>query len=93
MIGRYGGEEFAIILTETNREGAVFAAERIRQAMEERLIKVYDENLKTTLSLGAAVFPHDATNAQELIERADEALYLAKKTGRNRVCVFEKGNR
>jgi diguanylate cyclase (GGDEF)-like protein len=88
LIGRYGGEEFSIILIETDKEGAKFAAERIRQALEARHIRVYDEDLKVTVSIGISTYPGDARDVQALIERADEALYQAKQGGRNRVCVY-----
>ena len=89
LIGRYGGEEFAVVLTETDREGALFAAERIRQALEVKVIKAYDENLKVTLSVGISMFPAQGQAVTALIEKSDQALYKAKESGRNRVCVYE----
>ncbi len=89
FMGRYGGEEISIVLVETDRDQARFAAERIRQAIESRHITVYDEDLKVTVSIGLSTFPQDASDTQTLIDKADEALYLAKQTGRNRVCVYE----
>lgn len=86
FIGRYGGEEFSIVLSETDREQANYAAQRIRQAIAGSAIKVYDEELKVTVSIGVSVFPDNALNMQDLIEMADQALYLAKETGKNRVC-------
>jgi diguanylate cyclase (GGDEF)-like protein len=88
LMGRYGGEEFSIVLVETDKEGAKFAAERIRRSLEERHIRAYDEDLKATISIGISTFPSDAKNADELIEKADLALYKAKQTGRNKVCVY-----
>lgn len=88
IAGRYGGEEFAIILPDTDREGAQFAAERIRRAVEQAAIKVYDTTLKVTVSIGIATFPEDARESEELTDKADSALYIAKKMGRNRVCFF-----
>ncbi|MDD5561450.1 MAG: GGDEF domain-containing protein [Candidatus Omnitrophica bacterium] len=85
FIGRYGGEELVIVLAETDKEQASFAAERIRQAIEESVIKAYDEELKVTVSIGVSTFPDNAENMQDLIEKADQALYLAKGTGRNKV--------
>jgi len=87
LMGRYGGEEFSLILVETDKEGAKFAAERIRQSLEARHIRAYDEDLKATISIGISTFPSDAKNADGLIEKADLALYKAKQTGRNKVCV------
>lgn len=89
FIGRYGGEELSIILTETGKDNAHFAAERIRQAIESKYIRVYDEDLRVTISIGIATFADDARDIRVLIDRADEALYLAKQTGRNRVCFYE----
>lgn len=89
FIGRYGGEELSIILTETGKDSAGLAAERIRQAIESKYIRVYDEDLRVTISIGIATFPDDARNIQMLIDRADRALYISKQSGRNRVCVYE----
>jgi diguanylate cyclase (GGDEF)-like protein len=86
FIGRYGGEEISVVLSETNREQANFAAERIRQAIALEVIKVYDEELRVTVSIGVSTFPDHALNMQNLIEIADQALYLAKETGKNKVC-------
>lgn len=88
VAGRYGGEEFSIMLPDTDRKGAQFAAERIRQAVEKATIKVYDRMVQATLSIGISVFPEDAQEMEELIDKADSALYMAKKMGRNRVCFF-----
>lgn len=88
LVGRYGGEEFSIILTETGKEQAGFIAERLRQDIEERNIRVYDENLKVTVSIGISIFPENSPNAIELIDAADKALYQAKETGRNRICIY-----
>ncbi|MFH1354623.1 MAG: GGDEF domain-containing protein [Candidatus Omnitrophota bacterium] len=88
FIGRYGGEEFSLILTETDKEQARFATERIRRAVESRLIRAYDEDLKVTISQGISVFPDSAEDAQALIERADKAMYAAKDLGRNKVCIY-----
>jgi len=87
FLGRYGGEELALVLTDTDKKQAVVVAERIRQAIESKSIRVYDEVLKITISIGIATFPEDAQNSQALIDKADTALYAAKQSGRNRVCV------
>jgi len=88
LLGKYGGEEFCVILTETNSTGAVFVAERIRKAMEEKSIRAYDEDLKITISIGISTFPQDAEDLNILIDKADQALYRAKESGRNMVCVY-----
>ncbi len=85
IAGRYGGEEFCVLLPDTDREGAKYAAERIRQATEKSEIEAYDNTVKATVSIGLATFPKDGQSVDELIEKADQALYQAKQTGRNRV--------
>lgn len=89
IIGRYGGEEFCVVLSETKMQEVSFAAERIRQAVEQKIIKAYDEDLKVTISIGVAVFPENAKDMQALIDNADQALYKAKKAGRNKVCFYK----
>lgn len=89
FMGRYGGEEFSVILTETDKEKALFVAERIRQAVEAKNIRAYDEELKVTISIGISTFPADAADSRLLIDRADWALYQAKHKGRNRVCIYK----
>jgi len=86
IIGRYGGEEFAIVLSETGREGAFQVAGRIKESVKRTVFKAYDEVVSSTVSIGISVFPDDGVNSDALIEAADKALYKAKETGRNRVC-------
>lgn len=90
IIARYGGEEFSIVLPETAVEGAVLAAERIRKKIEEHEFRAYDEKLKITVSAGVSVYPADAQDAKTLIDKADAALYAAKKSGKNVVCEYKK---
>lgn len=89
FMGRYGGEELSVLLTETDKGHALMACERFRQAIESRRFAVYDEDLKVTISIGISTFPDDATDTAKLIDRADNALYQAKLAGRNRVCAYE----
>ena len=81
VAARYGGEEFALILHETNAEGAQILAERIRASVEEA---TFPGGLKLTISIGIAA-TDDEAQFTSLMERADEALYQAKEGGRNRV--------
>ncbi|MFO8025290.1 diguanylate cyclase [Thiohalophilus sp.] len=88
-VGRYGGEEFGMILTDTSEQDALDTAERIRQLVEEKAFAISDNAaINITVSAGLASYPDDATNAEMLIACADEALYKAKDTGRNRVIAF-----
>lgn len=85
MIARFGGEEFILLLIETRVEQAMPIAERLRQLVEVQPIRAYDELLTQTISMGVAGFPEHAATLEALIERADQALYAAKRAGRNRV--------
>jgi diguanylate cyclase (GGDEF)-like protein len=90
LLGRYGGEEFTIVLPDTNAIGAVIAAERVRRSVEETELVLPDGRPlpRVTVSLGIAAADSDTTVSQ-LFERADRALYRAKQNGRNRVEVSE----
>ena len=90
LVGRYGGEEFAIVLVELGTEQSQIVAERIRKAVEGKSIKVYDEELKVTISLGVSTFPKDAQEAQGIIDKADQALYRAKESGRNKIYLYSQ---
>jgi two-component system cell cycle response regulator len=87
IVARYGGEEFAIILPETGEEGAIRFAERIRERMEGNAFRVDDTlTLRVTASIGVATYPAPKVDTvEDLIARADQALYRAKAEGRNRV--------
>jgi diguanylate cyclase (GGDEF)-like protein len=86
---RYGGDEFCLLLPQTDRSGARIIAERIRRAVAERTVGVDGVALKSTVSIGIAVFPeHDAGDLHGLVRNADEALYRAKRAGRDRVVPY-----
>jgi diguanylate cyclase (GGDEF)-like protein len=91
MIARYGGEEFILLLIETDLDQAMPVAERLRQLVEVHPIRAYDELLTQTLSIGVAAFPSHATTLEGLIECADQALYAAKRAGRNQVVPWTPG--
>lgn len=85
---RYGGEEFLIVLPETDREGAWIVAERMRQMMGKKLIAMGDQEIAITASFGLASFDpgtEKEPSAEALIKEADQHLYQAKKEGRNKV--------
>ncbi|MDD5020095.1 MAG: GGDEF domain-containing protein [Candidatus Omnitrophica bacterium] len=88
MLARFGGEEFMVFAPRTNKESALSIAERIRRSIAETVVHAYDEHLKATVSIGLAAFPQDAEKLEDLIGKADWALYQAKKQGKNRVVVF-----
>jgi diguanylate cyclase (GGDEF)-like protein len=84
---RYGGEEMSVILPQTDIGGAAMLAERMREAIEELRVRRLDGDgvLQLTASFGVAALPGSATDKRYLIAVADEALYRAKRTGKNRV--------
>lgn len=85
--GRYGGEEFLIILDTTDQSQAVQTAERIRQAVEKHLFHWQGHELRVTVSIGAGAINTSDETVDSLIARVDEALYRAKTEGRNRICT------
>ncbi|MDD5544688.1 MAG: diguanylate cyclase, partial [Acidobacteriia bacterium] len=86
--GRYGGEEFALILPDTNRDGARQSAERLRAEVNRTLFTHEGISTRVTISGGLATYPKDAGAKVELIENADRALYFAKRSGRNRIAQY-----
>ena len=88
-IGRFGGEEFVAILPNTNKEGAYKFAEKLREIVQKT--KFMYKNTRINVSVSAGVASRDEVNSkEELLKKADERLYLAKKSGRNRVCADDK---
>ncbi len=90
FVARYGGEEFAVLLPKTHLAGALTVAERI--AAEMKRLTVGPAGLKVTGSFGVSGFPGRSVNtAEQLIRTADEALYRAKREGRNKISLFQTG--
>ena len=85
LIGRIGGEEFALILPDTTLDGAAMMAERLRQLAESEVVNFAGAHLRFTLSLGVAQYGPDGDTYESLIEAADGRMYRAKQFGRNRV--------
>lgn len=86
IAARFGGDEFVIILPQTPKVDAIDIANRLRENVEKAYIPHQQElPFKTTVSMGLASYPEDASSAAELIEKTDQALYLAKKGGRNKL--------
>jgi diguanylate cyclase (GGDEF)-like protein len=89
IVARYGGEEFVLIAVETNKQEGSALAERLRRIVSEASVTLDGTPRHVTASFGVATYPVDARTPQELIARADNAMYRAKKSGRNRVCLAE----
>jgi diguanylate cyclase (GGDEF)-like protein len=88
VAARYGGEEFAVVLEGTDLQGARQLAERIRQEVGKQVFQSEKGPFSCTLSLGIAVYPDDGKDAKTLIADADQALYHAKHSGRNRAVAY-----
>lgn len=91
VVARYGGEEFVILLPQTRKCDALIVAERIRNAVENHPFpgRETQPSGRITISVGVAALFEDAPNAEELIRAADRAMYAAKTSGRNKVCLCE----
>ena len=89
LAARYGGEEFVLVLLDTDAAGALTVAERICAPRSKPPVLVADAAL--TVSIGIASFPDDASAHDELLDKADWAMYAAKRAGRNRVLAFRDG--
>ncbi|MGD7044380.1 histidine kinase N-terminal 7TM domain-containing protein [Jeotgalibacillus proteolyticus] len=93
IIGRYGGEEFIVCLPERTREDVLALTERMRNSLMESSISIGDKTISVTASFGvsaACISPGDESCKDSLIQQADTALYEAKRSGRNRVILFEE---
>jgi diguanylate cyclase (GGDEF)-like protein len=86
FVGRYGGEEFIMLLPDADRETTLQVAERVRSAIAD--IDILGGDSAVTASFGVAVFPEHAPDAARLVRNADRAMYRAKANGRNRVEMF-----
>lgn len=89
IAGRYGGEEFGIIITNTNGDGACVIAERLRATIEKQTVFTEGHEIKFTISLGIAELNEHMHDHRSWIEKADQALYKSKESGRNRCTLFD----
>lgn len=87
-LARYGGDEFIALLSQTDQQSAVEAAERIRKAVENTAFDMNGNQIKSTVSIGISCFPLHADNINGLLRKNDQALYISKNAGRNRVTLY-----
>ncbi|MDP2982196.1 MAG: diguanylate cyclase [Candidatus Latescibacter sp.] len=88
VLSRYGGDEFVILLPQTNSRNASNMAERIKQKVQDNLFSIHGLKLKGTISMGVATVPDETIQSpQDFLESADRALYDAKRSGKNRICI------
>jgi len=90
MVARYGGDEFVVLLPDTQKKDALGLAERLRERINSRKITMNGYQLPLTISGGVATFPDDAQDAVKLIDCADHALQVAKRGGKNSMLSYEK---
>lgn len=87
VFGRYGGEEFVILMRDTKKQDALRLAERLRLIIENTVVETREKEISVTISLGLASLENsNFSEKEELIKAADDMLYQAKKSGRNRIC-------
>jgi diguanylate cyclase (GGDEF)-like protein len=91
VVGRYGGDEFEVILPNTSRGGVLDAASRLLAGVKGERHAFDGKPISISITIGGAVFPQDATETNELFLRADQALYQAKRAGKGRVALFTPG--
>lgn len=87
ICGRYGGEEFVVLLDSTNIEGAKVFAERVRKRIESLTVEHHNDRINFTISLGVCELSKQIESSQEWIQKADDALYESKENGRNRTSL------
>ena len=85
---RYGGDEFVVVLPETDPTGAFVLAEKIRQGVSNRSLEGIDPSIRSSLSIGVVAYPHDGTTVDDLMITADQAMYASKRQGKNRVAGY-----
>ncbi|MDG1750221.1 MAG: GGDEF domain-containing protein [Thalassotalea sp.] len=92
FLGRYGGEEFIIVLPDCDVNGGIETARRIQQSLADHCVSIKNKEICMTLSIGLATFNDKHKSFEQLINDADQAMYLAKENGRNRIEVYQDKN-
>jgi diguanylate cyclase (GGDEF)-like protein len=90
VIARYGGDEFVVLLPETNGKGGYELSERIRAGVAASHFEILDQTVTTTVSVGITSYPDDGGSVVALLERADKAMYRAKSSGKNRALSYSE---
>jgi diguanylate cyclase (GGDEF)-like protein len=90
VTARYGGDEFIVLMSETECNDALKASERVKKIIGSKELDVSGKKIKSTVSIGIAGYPKNGTDLQELMNKADKAMYKSKGEGKNRVSIFEE---
>ena len=93
IAGRYGGDEFVVILPRISHDIASLVAKRFHELIGKQRLFLEDKEISFTVSIGIAVFPVDGVDKEELFRRADKALYWAKQHGKNQICLAKNANK
>ena len=88
VAARYGGDEFVVLLPETDPTGGFVLGEKIRQGVSDQVFSAGSSNVRTSLSVGVVAYPHDGATPDELMISSDQAMYASKRAGKNRVASF-----
>ena len=86
ILCRFGGEEFLVILPNTSLQEARLLAQDLRQKVKDAPLKIRDKNIYMTISIGVASFPQDGKDIESILKKADDRLYIAKRTGKDKIC-------
>jgi len=87
-MARYGGDEFVVLLPETNGRGGLELSERIRAAVSASSLDMLNNTVTSTVSVGVTSYPDDGGSVVALLEKADKAMYRAKNAGKNRAVAY-----
>jgi two-component system cell cycle response regulator len=90
LLARYGGDEFVLLLPDTNAEGARLTADRIRERIASTPLVIRNVKVEITASMGVAAYPDHGDDYEQVFEAADTALYISKTKGKNRVTIAQR---
>lgn len=88
IVGRYGGDEFLVLLPETQGSGAAGVAARVRQSIEATPLSIREKTVRITVSIGVASYPEHGSDLETIMKKADQAMYASKNKGKNQVTVY-----
>jgi diguanylate cyclase (GGDEF)-like protein len=88
VVSRYGGDEFVVVLPDTDAEGALAVAERVRESLKRHVfLAEFGFEARLSASFGVSLYPDHGQNPQDLMQKADQAMYSVKERGKDAVCL------